>query len=365
MILNSLISFGQKPKPIDFKINGKINIDTGIVELHLYDKEDSVHQNIEKITARVISGKFQMTGKIQNPILVGFKFGSSYLSYRTVLDTGAQSITLNVDSNYEEPKNTNAVTQESVAYNAFFKEVFNKGSLQRMERNKIYDQYGNDIPYGIELKMMNDVTANGDRIDSVTLNYVKLHPNSYYALSTLVSAFLGGYRPVLETAVDTFSDNLKESTMWQMIFKKMNMAKRVSKGNTFPDFVAYTQNKQPLNKAVYAKNRYTLIDFWYSSCGPCIAQAPQLAKIRSTFISKGFDIVGISIDNENKRQAWLDAIEKHSLTWPQFIDLGGVETSKLNIHVFPTNFLLDETGTIVAVNLLPIQIHEFLKTHLD
>jgi len=357
--------FAQNPELINFKINGLINADTGIVELQLFDKNDSVHKNLEKIAARVQAGKFQMAGKIKNPILLAFKFGNSYMSNRTVLDTGTQSISLNIGSNYENPKNNNAIMMETGVYNAFFKNVFNKDSVQQIERNKIYAQYGNNIPYDIELKMMNDLTESGDRIDSVTLNYVKLYPNSYYALSQLVGAFLGGYRPVLETAVDTFSDKLKQSTMWKMIFKSMKVAKGISKGHTFPDFVAYTQNKQPLNKAVYAKNRYTLIDFWYSSCGPCIAQAPQLLKISTEFKSKGFDIVGISIDKEEKRQAWLDAIEKHKLNWPQFIDVGGLGAAKLNIRVFPTNFLLDEKGVIVAVNLLPVQIEDLLRQKLD
>jgi len=51
-----------------------------------------------------------------------------------------------------------------------------------------------------------------------------------------------------------------------------------------------------------SKNKITLIDFWASWCAPCLAEVPHLKEAYKGYRSRGFEIVGISLDQSS--EAW-------------------------------------------------------------
>lgn len=100
------------------------------------------------------------------------------------------------------------------------------------------------------------------------------------------------------------------------------------------------------------KNKYTLIDFWASWCGPCRAEMPTVVKAYSTYHKKGFEVVGVSFDNN--KAAWLKAIKSLKLPWPHMSDLKGwgcAAAPIYNIKGIPANVLVDKNGTIVGKDL--------------
>jgi len=101
-----------------------------------------------------------------------------------------------------------------------------------------------------------------------------------------------------------------------------------------------------------AKNKYTLIDFWASWCGPCRAEMPTVVKAYTDYHDKGFEVVGVSLDNS--KEAWVKAIDKLKMPWPQMSDLRGWEcrgARLYNIQSIPANILINQQGKIVAKNL--------------
>ena len=70
-----------------------------------------------------------------------------------------------------------------------------------------------------------------------------------------------------------------------------------------------------------SKNKYTLIDFWASWCGPCRKEMPNVVEAYKAFKDKGFGIVGISLDENADK--WKEAITALNITWPQMSDLQG------------------------------------------
>ena len=107
---------------------------------------------------------------------------------------------------------------------------------------------------------------------------------------------------------------------------------------------------------VFVGRQYTdlqlLIDFWASWCGPCREELPDLVKIYEAFHNNGFDVVGISLDDEV--EAWQKAVKKMKLSWHHLSDLKGwdskaVETYK--VFGIPTNLLVNPKGKIVASNI--------------
>lgn len=97
-------------------------------------------------------------------------------------------------------------------------------------------------------------------------------------------------------------------------------------------------------------NKYTLIDFWASWCGPCIKEVPHLKAAYADFKSKGFEIVGISVDQE--ADDWQKAIKEHEMSWLHFNDTkeDGVAT-QYGVIAIPHTLLVDSEGKVVAMNL--------------
>lgn len=66
----------------------------------------------------------------------------------------------------------------------------------------------------------------------------------------------------------------------------------------------------------------------------------------------GFEIYGISLDS--KRENWLKAIEKDKRIWTEVSTVEGFKTPvsmEYGITSLPTNFLIDASGKIIAVNI--------------
>lgn len=100
------------------------------------------------------------------------------------------------------------------------------------------------------------------------------------------------------------------------------------------------------------KGNYVLIDFWASWCGPCMREMPTLKEAKRRFGKNGFEILGISLDN-NETQ-WKATIENGGFTWLHLSGLNGWENAGVrlyNLRSIPSNFLCNGEGVIVAVDL--------------
>lgn len=100
------------------------------------------------------------------------------------------------------------------------------------------------------------------------------------------------------------------------------------------------------------KGSYVLIDFWASWCSPCLRELPNVVDCYEKYHAKGFEIVGISFDN--KKDAWLAAVRRLNMPWPQLSDLKGWKSLgavAFGVSSIPANILVDPQGRIVALDL--------------
>lgn len=117
---------------------------------------------------------------------------------------------------------------------------------------------------------------------------------------------------------------------------------------------------------VVEDNKYTLLDFWASWCGPCMGEVPYLTAAYKEYHDKGFEIYGVSYDDDGA--AWRNAITTNGLDWVQVSALKGWDcpTQELyGVRSIPRNMLIDKRGNIVAENLrgpaLERKLAELLK----
>ncbi|MCX6316781.1 MAG: TlpA disulfide reductase family protein [Bacteroidetes bacterium] len=114
------------------------------------------------------------------------------------------------------------------------------------------------------------------------------------------------------------------------------------------------------------KGKVVLLDFWASWCGPCRESNKTLVKLYSKYKSKGFEIFGVSIDDNTSK--WESAIKKDKITWLQVNDSGGWDAKIIEswrINAIPTSFLIDKEGKLLAMDLEGKELEKALKYLLE
>ena len=203
-----------------------------------------------------------------------------------------------------------------------------------------------------------------EKNEAVYHRYLKASPNSPIALYVLNQYV--GYDlnvPKVEPLFNALSEKNKKSTAGVAFTERLELARKTAVGAMAMEFTQNDTLGNPVSLASF-KGKYVLIDFWASWCGPCRAENPNVVKAFNEYKDKGFTVLGISLDQPGKHQAWMDAIHKDNLTWTQLSDLKGWKnevSTMYGISAIPQNLLIDPSGKIVAKNIRGEELNKTLE----
>jgi len=336
----------------------------------------SYRQNKTVITdsASIKNGMFELKGQVSNPVkakLVLDHAGKGLQSLRTpdfvelYLEKGVVSL-ISKDSVYNAVVVGSVVNDDNRKLTEKLAAAKNKMKVMMAEYYAAPDEKKKSKVFQDETeKRYNAITKEIQEIESA---FIRDNPNSYVSLDIVKNT--GGSIPnveVLDSLFKSLTETIRNSSAGKELSERIDKLKLVAVGAIAPDFTQMTPENQPVKLSDF-KGKYVLIDFWASWCGPCRAENPNVVKVYNQYKDNGFTVLGISLDNEKGRDAWLKAINKDQLTWTQVSDLKGWynEVAALySVKAVPQNFLIDPNGKIIAKNLrgeeLAAKLKEIIK----
>lgn len=195
------------------------------------------------------------------------------------------------------------------------------------------------------------------KLDSIRTSMYKKwianHPSSPISAMALSFYVREKNMDELQKQLNALKPEAKQNALAKKMQFSIDASKATAIGKIAPDFI---QN-DTLGKPVALKDfrgKYVLVDFWASWCVPCRAENPNVVKAFKTYNSKGFTVLGVSLDQPGKEQAWIDAIHKDGLAWTHVSDLkfwDNAVARQYDIHSIPSNLLIGPDGKILAKNI--------------
>ena len=117
-----------------------------------------------------------------------------------------------------------------------------------------------------------------------------------------------------EEILKLFGEKQPDFPVYKAIMAERKAQEATAIGHAYTDLKMDDPNGKAMKVSDYVgKNKYVLIDFWASWCGPCRAEMPTVVEAYTKYHDKGFEVVGVSLDND--KDSWVKAIADLQMPW--------------------------------------------------
>lgn len=331
-----LCSCGNKNK---YVISGNVAGANGTV--YLFDEQENVLDS-----ASVQEGAFRFEGVAETPklaILRDSRDDGSTFGAMLILEPGTLTVADDAATPYRKRVTGTPANDASTAYSeagSTLVQEFRDAATSQERRDAIEKEY--------EQLTRTAVDQNRDNLFGVVLLAQQL-----------------GYELSGQELLDEIAKFPAEMQQTDLLVKLKESAQQRRKTDVGQPFIDIEQpnaaGEQVSLRSVVENpsNKYVLLDFWASWCGPCMGEVPHLKKTYDEFHKKGFEIFGVSFDQD--RAKWLEAVDQNGMNWVHVSEVNGFDNPAAKdyaVEGIPANFLIDNQGKIVAKNLRGEALYE-------
>lgn len=149
------------------------------------------------------------------------------------------------------------------------------------------------------------------------------------AIEKLDNIFEHGFKPLKELNVDTTYEDKQNEYDYSLLTGK-------------------PYNKDETFKLADIKTNFIILDFWYSSCYPCIKGIPSVNRLYRDYKDKGVAVYGVNmVDEDQKSKARLEKFFKNNLMEYTPIMVDPALSPEIGIRAYPTLLVLDKDYQII------------------
>lgn len=326
LIVTISLSAQKKGTPERFSISGTV---TGFADSTiLYLSDLATRQYVDVDSTIILNGKFSFSGILKQRI-EKFAIHTKHFKDRVAfwIDTSPTTI---------------------IAAKGLFREAIITGAKAQAEAH-----------------LLNSIINTSKDTKADYIKFIQEHPSSIVSAETLTFFCPLWNKDTVSILYKQLSPAIKRSQFGKEIFDFITFSKNPKIGDKYVDFSQKNINDQIIRLSDF-KGKIVLLEFWGSWCTPCRKAHPELIKTYNAFRESGFEILGIAADTNKKDLT--TAIQEDGLPWQNVSDFKGDKNKAAIIYSvskYPTNFLIDRNGIIIAKDIHGDKLREKLKELLQ
>jgi len=203
----------------------------------------------------------------------------------------------------------------------------------------------------IQTKFADVMRGYYDKTESAVRDCITRFPDAEAALYMYNRYSSDASTEDFEAGFNKFTEKVRNSYLGKDAREELASRKATMPGAVAPDFTLNDPDGNPVTLSSL-RGQYVLVDFWASWCKPCRAGVPAMKELYAKYHDKGFEIIGVSDDN--KHDAWKQAIEQDQTPWIHVVDEFPEENKPARVgalygvHYIPSYFLLDKEGKVIG-----------------
>jgi peroxiredoxin len=121
-----------------------------------------------------------------------------------------------------------------------------------------------------------------------------------------------------------------------------------SSGPSAPNFTLPTLDGKKVRLSDHLGKKVILLDFWHTTCHPCIQELPELVKLYRKYNSRGFVVMGITTDGPETRADVTSVVRDNAIDFPILLDEETAVQDRYNPKgELPFTVLINRSGAIV------------------